>query len=135
MIKSPDKVVRLAAVLIRDPVLALDVEQALSTAGYMSWVNHDYSVAGLEKDSHAFAFAIVDLSLRDGRPELAMEWLEEQQIRTIVLATGEERASGPAGNGIEAPHVVVRFLKPFVVDEILPFVQDGVATVGTSHSR
>ncbi|WP_216665428.1 hypothetical protein [Pseudoruegeria sp. HB172150] len=118
--KTTDQQYRAAIVLTSDVILALDIEQALESIAYRTWINHDYDLANLESSGPSkIDIAIVEVQPGDSHSNVSLIWLQDRGVPTVVLSTSD---LNPNSYFAGMQQIVGSFTKPVHVDKILPFV-------------
>ncbi|MFW8592848.1 hypothetical protein [Cribrihabitans neustonicus] len=108
---------KIIVLLTGNAVLAIDIEEALSSIGYAAFYHYGYDLKKLKTaDAHSFDAAIVDLRFWDTQSRQALDWLTAKKIPTIVVSTAEKP------DATHTPGVVASFSIPLCVDSMLPSV-------------
>ncbi|MFW8636846.1 hypothetical protein [Cribrihabitans pelagius] len=108
---------KMIVLLTGNAVLAIDIEEALSSIGYAAFYQYGYDLHELKTtDSRSFDAAIVDLRSWDDQSRQALDWLMGKNIPTIVLSAAEKSEAA------RTPGVVASFAMPLCVDSMLPTV-------------
>lgn len=109
------------ALLIEEAILALDLKDALSAVGCPSFIEEAVDPAHLDNvDVCRVRAAVIDIGSEDPHNGEILGWLAHRQIPTILISDDQ---SVEGGSRISLfPNIVARFSKPFIAEEIVPFI-------------
>lgn len=111
--------------LTRQPILAIDIEDALKSIGLSAWVDDRYDVSRIRADGRdRVRAAIVDLTSSDRGAHTAFFWLANRNIPTVVIT--DETDDPDTARIRKHASVIAVFSKPVIVEKMLPLLSSAL---------